>query len=73
MGIRRGGKPTDKRHVLARIKMHAFRALDMQVATEGQVPSRERQPSQRRRYADIDANHTSIESHFEFPGCVTVS
>ncbi len=61
-------KPTSQCHLLPRVEMHTFGALDMQIAEERLVPAGEWQPRHGGRHADIDTDHAGIEAPLEFAG-----
>ena len=70
VGVRfgRGLEPARHGHLLLRVELNAFDALDVQVAEEGLIPTREREPRHRRGDADVDADHAGVKAALEFAG-----
>src|SRR5688572_19908375 len=54
--------PATENDFLSRVEEHAFGALNVQIAEERLIPSRERKDRHRRRHADVDADHAALYS-----------
>ena len=67
MRVLRGRIPTGERHLLPRVKHHALRPLDMQVAEERLIPAGKWQPSHWRGHAHVDADHARVEVLLKLP------
>ena len=59
-------KPARGDYFLLRVELHTFFALNVQIAVERFVPSREREHGHGRGHTDVDANHPGFDSMFEF-------
>ncbi len=74
-GILEGGilrfEPAGHGHFLLGVELNSFRALNVQIAEEGIVPTREGEPGHGCRYAHVDADHAGIEVALELSGGTT--
>src|SRR6266480_2096170 len=59
-------EPAGRDDFLLRVKLHAFFALNVQIAVEGFVPTCEWEHRHRCGHSDIDSDHSSFDPVFEF-------
>src|SRR6185436_3620071 len=73
MRIRGRFEPSRHRHLLLRVELDRFGALDVEVAEEGFVPAGEGEPGHGGGDADVDADHAGVEVVLELAGGVAVA
>src|SRR4051794_14677805 len=68
-----GLEPSCHGHLLLRVELDGFGALDVQIAEEAFVPAGEGEPRHRGGDADVDADHAGVEIVLELPCGIAVA